>query len=71
MSTSRQRQDKMNYEANLSVQPKDPSKRHFYISMVKSAVRLAGCLFAAATSSVVMLALFFAVAEFIGIVEEL
>ena len=71
MTATRQRQDKMNYESKLNVQPKDPSKRHFYISMVKSAVRLAGCLVAAGTSSVVLLALFFAVAEFIGIAEEL
>ena len=71
MTTARQRQDKMNYEEKLNVQPKDPSKRHFYISMVKSAVRLVGCLVAAGTSSVVLFALFFAIAEFIGIAEEL
>jgi hypothetical protein len=42
MATARQRQDKMNYENSLSinVQPKDPSKRHFYISLIKSAVRM-------------------------------
>jgi hypothetical protein len=52
-------------------QPKDTSKRHFYISIVKSALRLTGCLVAAYTSSVVLLALFFAAAEFLGIAEEL
>jgi len=46
-------------------------KKHFYLSLVKSAVRLAGCLWAAGTGSVVVLALFFAIAEFIGIWEEL
>ena len=50
---------------------KDPGKFHFYASLVKSGVRLTGCLVAAGTSSVVLLALFFAVAEFIGILEEL
>ena len=57
--------------ALLSIAAKDPGKKHFYLSLFKSAVRLAGCLAAAATGSVVLLALFFAVAEFIGIWEEL
>lgn len=55
----------------MEIATKDPGKKHFYLSLVKSAVRLAGCLGAAATGSVVLLALFFAVAEFIGIWEEL
>ena len=53
------------------MEPVDPSKKHFYISLVKSGLRLAGCLFAAYTGSVVALALFFAIAEFLGIAEEL
>jgi len=53
------------------MEPVDPSKKHFYISLVKSGMRLTGCLVAAYTSSVVLLALFFAGAEFLGIVEEL
>jgi len=52
-------------------EPVDVSKKHFYISLVKSGLRLSGCLIAAYTSSVVTLALFFAVAEFLGIAEEL
>jgi len=52
-------------------EPKDPSKKHFYLSLIKSGVRLGGCLWAAATGSVVALALFLAIAEFIGIAEEL
>jgi hypothetical protein len=52
-------------------EPVDPSKKHFYLSLVKSAVRLIGCLAAAGTGSVVLLALFLAIAEFIGIWEEL
>ena len=52
-------------------EPVDPSKKHFYLSIFKSAVRLIGCLAAAGTGSVVLLALFFAIAEFIGIWEEL
>ena len=51
-------------------EPADVSKKHFYLSMVKSAVRLAGCLMAV-WYGVVALAFMFAVAEFIGIAEEL
>ena len=42
MATARQRQDYNNYSAKVSrtVQPKDPSARHFYISLVKSGVRM-------------------------------
>ena len=53
------------------VEPIDPSKKHFYLSLVKSAVRLLGCIGAAGTGSVILLALFFAFAELIGIWEEL
>lgn len=52
-------------------EPVDVSKKHFYISLVKSGLRLAGCLVAAYTGSVVALALFLAAAEFLGIAEEL
>ena len=52
-------------------EPVDVSKKHFYLSLVKSGVRLVGCFGAAYTSSVIMLASFFALAEFIGIWEEL
>jgi len=51
--------------------PKDSGKGHFYVSLIKSGLRLAGCLVAAYTGSVVALALFFAVAEFLGIAEEI
>jgi hypothetical protein len=50
---------------------KDPGQQHFYLSLIKSVVRLLGCLIAAYTGSVLVLAGFLAVAEFIGIAEEL
>jgi len=50
---------------------RDPGKGHFYVSLIKSGLRLAGCLIAAYTGSVVTLALFFAGAEFLGIAEEI
>ena len=48
-----------------------PGKEHFYVSLVKSVVRLVGCVVAIYTGSVIMLAIFLAVAELIGVVEEL
>lgn len=50
---------------------KDPGLGHFYVSLFKSAVRIIGCAVAAYTGSIVMLAVFFAVAEIIGVAEEL
>ena len=52
-------------------EPKDPSKKHFYISLVKSAIRIAGCVVALATGSWGWLAVGLLVAEILGIVEEL
>lgn len=52
-------------------EPVDPSRKHFYISLVKSGLRLVGCLVGAYTGSIALLALIFASAEILGIVEEL
>lgn len=54
----------------MNVQPKDPSKRHFYVSLIKSGIRIA------AGASLIMVGFpeagtFFIVAEVLGIVEEL
>ena len=50
---------------------KDPGLRHFYVSMTKSVIRIAGCAIALLTGSIVWLASGFLVAELLGIVEEL
>ena len=52
-------------------EPVDVSKKHFYISLVKSAVRIIGCAVALATGSIFWLAGCFLAAELLGIVEEL
>lgn len=52
-------------------EPVDPSKKHFYISMIKSVVRIAGCVVALYTGSVFWLAGGFLVGELLGILEEL
>jgi hypothetical protein len=61
----------------MNIQPKDTSKGHFYVSLVKSALRIAaGGLFVVAglaTSSSWILSggLLLIAAEILGIVEEL
>ena len=57
--------------ALLTIESKDPSKKHFYISLVKSAVRIAGCVAVLAGFGITWLALAFLAAEGLGIAEEL
>ena len=54
----------------FNIQPKDTSKGHFYVSIVKSAVRIVagGCLI---TGNFLMAGICFIMAEVLGIVEEL
>ena len=47
------------------------SRKHFYLSLLKSGLRIAGCLIAGISNSVLILCIFFALAEIIGIWEEL
>ena len=54
----------------MEIQPKDPSKGHFYVSLVKSAIRIVagGCLIA---GNLLMAGVCLIMAEVLGIVEEL
>jgi hypothetical protein len=54
----------------MEVQPKDPSKKHFYVSLVKSIIRIGagGCLIQGNLIFAGGLLIF---AEILGIVEEL
>ena len=52
------------------MEPVDPSKKHFYISLAKSAVRIIGCIFLI-QGNVVLAGFFLLGAEGLGIVEEL
>ena len=55
----------------MSIQPKDPSKGHFYVSLFKSGIRIGGCAAVIfGLGSVVTLAVAFLVAELLGLVEE-
>ena len=54
----------------IEIQPKDTSRRHFYVSVVKSAIRVAaGAVLIIAGLSLV--GWLFILAEILGIVEEL
>lgn len=53
------------------IQPKESkSNRHFYLSMIKSILRIVGC-WALWDYSLGSTAIFFASAEIVGILEEL
>lgn len=51
-------------------EPVDPSKKHFYISLVKSAVRIVAGIFLV-MGNFVLAGLFLIAAEGLGIIEEL
>jgi hypothetical protein len=54
----------------MEVQPKDPSKRHFYVSIVKSFIRI-GAGGALLVGHVAEAGALLIIAEVLGIVEEL
>jgi hypothetical protein len=54
----------------INIQPKDTSKGHFYVSIVKSAVRIAAGV-ALITGAFVVTGVLIILAEVLGIVEEL
>jgi hypothetical protein len=53
------------------IQPKDTSKGHFYVSMVKSATRIAAGIALIWPQNIVLAGVLLVVAELLGIVEEL
>lgn len=61
----------------LKPQPKDTSPGHFYISVIKSSFRIAGCIAGALAASnnpvgaIMIISLSFGFAEALGIAEEL
>ena len=54
----------------MEIQPKDTSRGHFYVSMVKSFVRIFAGM-ALIDCSLVIAGVSFIIAELLGIVEEL
>ena len=54
----------------MTIQPKDTSKGHFYVSLVKSGLRIcAGTLLV--TGNLTFAGILFILAEVLGIIEEL
>ena len=55
----------------MDIQPKDTSKGHFYVSLVKSATRIAAGIALVWPQSLILAGAFLIAAEILGIVEEL
>lgn len=55
----------------MEIQPQDPSRGHFYVSMVKSATRIAAGISLVWPESMILAGVFLIIAEVLGIVEEL
>ena len=54
----------------IEIQPRDPSRRHFYVSIVKSFVRIFAGV-ALINGNMIIAGVSFIAAELLGIVEEL
>lgn len=55
----------------MNIQPKDTSRGHFYVSMAKSATRIAAGIALIWPQNLILAGAFFLLAEVLGIVEEL
>jgi hypothetical protein len=57
----------------MEINSKDPSKGHFYVSIVKSLLRLGACygLYLTGDTLLIVVGALFGLAEILGIVEEL
>jgi K+-transporting ATPase A subunit len=55
----------------MEIQPKDPSLGHFYVSLVKSAVRIAAGISLIWPQSLMLAGICLILAEILGIVEEI
>lgn len=55
----------------INIQPRDTSKGHFYVSLVKSATRIAAGIALIWPQSLILAGAFLIAAEVLGIVEEM
>lgn len=55
----------------MNIQPKDTSKGHFYVSLIKSATRIAAGISLIWPGSIFLAGVFLIAAEILGIVEEI
>jgi hypothetical protein len=54
----------------LNIQPRDTSLGHFYVSLVKSAIRIAAGIALIWPQNIVLAGVFLIAAEVLGVVEE-
>lgn len=55
----------------MEIQPKDTSKGHFYVSLAKSAIRIAAGISLIWPENIILAGAFLIVAEMLGVLEEL
>ncbi len=55
----------------IDIQPKDPSRGHFYVSLVKSATRIAAGIAMVWPQNIILAGAFLIAAEMLGILEEM
>ena len=62
---------RLTLKGDILEEKESKSKKHFYLSLVKSGIRIEGCIMAGIFENVIILCIFLALAELIGIWEEL
>lgn len=55
----------------IEIQPKDTSLGHFYVSLIKSAIRIAAGIALIWPQSIILAGVFLIAAEIFGVVEEM
>lgn len=55
----------------IEIQPKDTSRGHFYVSLIKSAIRIAAGIALIWPQSIILAGVFLIAAEIFGVVEEI
>lgn len=55
----------------MNIQSKDTSRGHFYVSLVKSAIRIAAGIALIWPQNIILAGIFLIAAEVLGVVEEL
>ena len=68
LATSKERLQTM---IEFDIQPKDTSQGHFYVSLAKSAIRIAAGISLIWPENIVLAGAFLIAAEVLGVVEEL
>lgn len=55
----------------INIQPRDTSRGHFYVSLIKSATRIAAGISLIWPQNIILAGIFLIAAEVLGVVEEL